>query len=111
MNRNLARLRRKKRIEVLGTAKRPRLSIYRSLKKIEGQIIDDEMEKTLVSAQSSETGVKGFNLKAAEKLGIVLAEKAKKTGIDKIVFDRSGYKYHGKIKALADGLRKGGIIF
>ncbi|HHX58651.1 MAG TPA: 50S ribosomal protein L18 [Candidatus Moranbacteria bacterium] len=111
MNRNTARLRRKKRAEVPGTAKRPRLSVYRSLRKIEAQIIDDEAGKTLVSAQSSETGMKDFDLKAAEKLGAILAEKTKKAGITEIVFDRSGYKYHGKVKALAEGMRKGGINF
>ncbi len=94
----------------------PRLCVYKSLKHIYVQIIDDEKGRTLVSCSTLSPEIKGElsgsrNISAAEKVGSLIAEKAKKTGIKKIVFDRSGYKYHGKVKALADAARKIGLQF
>lgn len=96
-----------------GTAQRPRLSVFRSLKHIYCQLIDDERSKTLASASDLELKdiqVKG-KVKKAYLVGKLIAEKAKKLGIERIVFDRSGYKYHGRVKALANGAREGGLKF
>ncbi len=103
------RLRRK----VTGTAERPRLAVYRSLKNISVQIIDDVAGKTLVTASTNSTDVSGYggNIKAAEALGQKTAEKAKAAGIELVVFDNGGRKYHGRVKALADAARKGGLKF
>ena len=97
------RLKRKRRIRssVQGTSTRPRLSVYRSNRYIYGQIIDDSKSITLV-------GTKGIDPKA---LGKEIAERAKKKKITEIVFDRSGYRYHGKVKAIADAVREGGLKF
>jgi large subunit ribosomal protein L18 len=106
-----ARIRKK----VLGTAERPRLSVYRSLNHIYVQVIDDLKGVTLVSASSAE-GKKvdrktGGNLAAAKSVGKVIAERARSKGIDKVVFDRGGYLYHGRVKALADAAREAGLKF
>lgn len=111
-SRNKLRLHRKRRIraKVFGTAKRPRLAVFRSLKNIYVQIIDDEKGATLVAANLSE--IKGKNnLESAGKIGELIAKKCQEKKITEIVFDRSGYKYHGKVKALAEGARKGGLKF
>ncbi|MFC1612382.1 50S ribosomal protein L18 [Patescibacteria group bacterium] len=106
------RLRRKARVNVKGTKERPRLSVSRSLKYISAQLIDDDSGKTLVFASSKELGaVKGSKTKAAEEVGKLLAEKAKNKKITKIIFDKGSYRYHGRIKALADGAREGGLKF
>jgi large subunit ribosomal protein L18 len=98
-----------------GTAERPRLNVYRSLNHIYVQVVDDLHGKTLVSASSAE-GKKsdrrtGGNVAAAKEVGKMIAERAKAKGITKIVFDRGGYIYHGRVKALADAAREGGLQF
>ncbi len=106
------RLSRKKRIRarLAGTPARPRLTVYRSLTQITAQIVDDSTSKTLVAASTK--SVKGKpNLDGAKKLGAALAEKAKAAGITAVVFDRNAYKYHGRVKALADAAREGGLQF
>lgn len=102
-------LRNKK--HVLGTEARPRLSIYRSNQAIYVQLIDDVLGHTLLSVSSTELGLKGANLEVSAKLGTAVGEKALKNGINTVVFDRSGYKYHGRIKAIADNARKAGLQF
>ena len=113
-----ARARRKQRIRkhLDGTAERPRLSIYRSLNHIYAQAIDDVSGKTLLSASSLDPEIKGKspktgNKEAAKLVGDLVAKKCKEKGIDKVVFDRSGYLYHGRIKALAEAARAGGLKF
>ncbi|MBI3625681.1 MAG: 50S ribosomal protein L18 [Candidatus Rokubacteria bacterium] len=99
-----------------GTAARPRLSVFRSLKHMYAQLIDDEAARTLVfvSSQSPELRAKlknGGNVAAAKVVGELVAQKAKALGIERVVFDRGGYQFHGRVKALADGARGGGLIF
>jgi len=104
------RIRRK----VQGTAERPRLSVYRSLNHIYVQVIDDLTGATLVSASTKEKDQgkgAGGNLAAAKKVGKTIAERAKAKGIAQVVFDRGGYQYHGRVKALADAAREGGLKF
>lgn len=96
--------------KVSGTEQRPRFSVYRSNKHIYVQLIDDVNGKTLVSAKSQDA-VKGANKAAAEAVGKLVAEKALEKGIKEVVFDRSGYLYHGRIKALADAARAAGLKF
>lgn len=98
------------RLKVEGTSKRPRLSVYRSLNHIYAQIIDDVSGKTLVSASSLGGGVSG-NILAASGVGKKIAEVAKSAGIGHVVFDRGGCIYHGRIKALAESAREGGLVF
>jgi len=109
-----ARTKRKKRIRghMAGTRDRPRVSVFRSNKAIYAQIVDDAAAATLVAARSVE--VEGAGLKKSEvakKVGELLAQRAKDKGIERVVFDRSGYLYHGRVKALAEGARKGGLVF
>ena len=101
------------RSKVYGTSEVPRLCVYRSNTNIYAQIIDDEKGITLVSANSLDKDLKltTNNLEAAKKIGEVLAKKAKKAGIDKVVFDRGGYLYHGRVKALAEAARENGLEF
>jgi large subunit ribosomal protein L18 len=113
-----ARLKRKVRIrrKINGSAERPRLSVFRSAKHIYAQVIDDSLGKTLVSASSTEKPVKEqpkFENKVAmaSYVGKLIAERAKENGISKVVFDRNGFLYHGRIKALSDGAREGGLDF
>ncbi len=95
-----------------GTAERPRLNVYRSLNHIYVQVIDDLHGQTLVSASTAEGGQKtGGNVAAAKQVGKAIAERAKAKGITKVVFDRGGYIYHGRVKALADAAREGGLQF
>ena len=110
----LRRTRRKigVRKSVFGDATRPRLTVYRSVKQIYVQIIDDMQGKTLVSWSSVQAKLPvGGNITAATEVGKQLAEKAKEAGISKVKFDRNGFKYHGRVKALADGAREGGLDF
>ena len=96
--------------KVYGTAERPRLAIFRSLNHIYAQIIDDDLGKTLVSASTVEKDLRsttGGNIEAAEKVGQSIAEKALANGITQVVFDRGGYLYHGRVKALANARRAG----
>ena len=102
---------RRVRKKVAGTQERPRLSVFRSNKQIYVQIIDDVAGKTLAAASSLETGSADSKIDAAEAVGQAIATKATKSGIKKVVFDRAGYKYHGRLKALADGARSGGLEF
>lgn len=100
---------------IFGTAQRPRLSVYRGTRNLYTQIIDDESGKTLVAASTLSPEirgtVKGVNIEVARKVGELLARKAKENGIEAVVFDRSGYRYHGRIKALAEAAREGGLKF
>ncbi|AEM73775.1 ribosomal protein L18 [Caldicellulosiruptor acetigenus 6A] len=118
VNRNEKRLIRHKRIrkKVFGTSERPRLCVYKSLKYIYAQIIDDEKGHTLVAASSLEPEIKSRllstkSIEAAEYVGKVIAERAKEKGITKVVFDRGGYPYHGRVKALAEAARQAGLEF
>lgn len=96
---------------VSGEGTRPRLSVFRSGKNIYAQLIDDEAGKTILSASSREVKAKGKKVDIALEVGKLLAGKAKEKNIAKVVFDRGGYKYHGRVKALADGAREGGLEF
>ncbi|GAB4408696.1 MAG: 50S ribosomal protein L18 [Thermodesulfovibrionales bacterium] len=113
-----ARIRRHKRIrkKVFGTLERPRLSVYRSLNHIYAQIIDDSMGNTIVAASSLDKvfgGVKGHrgNVEMAKKVGELIAKRALDKGVKKVVFDKGGYLYHGRVKALADAAREAGLEF
>ncbi len=99
--------------KISGTAERPRLCVFRSESNIYAQIIDDVAGNTLVSASSVEKGFEGNggNCDAAKKVGAAIAERALKKGIEDVVFDRGGYIYHGRVKALAEGAREGGLKF
>ena len=95
---------------------KPRLTVFRSSKHIYGQIIDDTAGHTLVAASSLDKGLKGelktgADMAAAKEVGLLLAKKAKEAGIEAVVFDRGGYRYHGRVKALADAAREGGLAF
>ena len=110
---NAQRLKRHKRVrgKISGTPERPRLNVFRSNTNIYAQIIDDVNGKTLVSASSMEKGFdgKGSDCEAAKKVGLAVAERAKAAGIDAVVFDRGGNKYHGRVAAVADGAREAGL--
>ena len=115
VSRNDARKVRHERVteKVFGTNKCPRLCVFRSNTNIYAQIIDDEKGNTLVSASSldKDLKLKSLNIEAASKVGESLAKKAKKAGIKCVVFDRGGYKYHGRVKALAEAARENGLEF
>jgi len=97
---------------VIGTPQRPRLAVYRSLKQIYGQIIDDLSGRTLASASSRQAKLPtGGNCAAAAEVGKLLAQRAAEAGIQQVCFDRSGFRYHGRVKALADAARKAGLQF
>ena len=114
-----ARLRRHRRVRktVVGTPERPRLNVFRSLEHIYAQIIDDSVGHTLVSASTLDQEVRGLCGEGTKKadeakvVGRVLAERAKARGVSEVVFDRGGYQYHGRVKALADGAREAGLVF
>ena len=114
-DKNTARLKRHARVrkKISGTAARPRLNVFRSTKHIYAQLIDDVAGVTLASASSMEKVFEGFggNKEAAKKVGMAIARKAQEKGISEIVFDRSGYIYHGRVKELAEGAREGGLKF
>lgn len=100
--------------KVRGTAQQPRLAVFRSVKHIYAQVIDDEQGVTLCSASSAEKGAEanpGGNIAAAQTIGKLIAERAKEKGISKVVFDRGGYIYHGRVKSLADAAREAGLQF
>ena len=110
-NRRL-KIRKSIRSKISGTNDRPRVSVFRSNRAIYSQIIDDSTGHTLVASSSTEVKLFGKNnLESCKKVGLKLAEKAKKKGIKSVLFDRSGYRYHGKIKSFADGAREGGLKF
>ena len=112
---NKNRIKRHQRIrnKISGTASCPSLNVFRSAKKIYAQLIDEEAGKTLCSSSTNEKSFTeyGGNCEAAKKVGLALAEKAKAQGITDVVFDRSGYVYHGRVAALAEGAREGGLNF
>ena len=107
------RIRERIRRKVTGTSERPRLAVYRSLKSIYAQVIDDSTGRTIASASSldKDSSAKGSNAAAAKAVGALIAKKAKDKGITRVVFDRGGYLYHGNIKALADAAREAGLEF
>ena len=108
-----ARLRRHRRVrgKVAGTAERPRLLVFRSNRGISAQLIDDEAGRTLAAATWKSVGATGSKTEQAIEVGKALAEAAKKAGIEACVSDRAGYLYHGRVKALAEGAREGGLQF
>lgn len=119
-SRRTSRLRRHRSIrdKLAGTAERPRLVVYRSLKNIEGQVVDDDAGRTLVGLSTLHPDLRTFEPEGGNRkvehafaAGKMLAEKAIEAGIDTVVFDRGGYKYHGRVKAFADGAREGGLKF
>ena len=113
-----ARRRRHMRVrrKVIGTATRPRLNVYRSLNNIYVQVIDDKAGHTLVSASTLEADLQEsltdkLKVDQAKEIGKIVAERAKAAGIEQVVFDRGGYRYHGRVKAVAEGSREGGLVF
>ena len=106
------RRRHRVRAKISGTAERPRLSVYRSNKGVFAQLIDDVEGRTLAAANWTEPELRELGrTEQAKKAGELLAERAKKAGVERCVFDRSGYRYHGRVKALAEGAREGGLEF
>src|SRR3954451_22488691 len=108
------RLRRRRRVrsKVQGTAERPRISVFRSNRGLFAQLIDDDAGRTLASVQWTEEALRSLKpMEQASEAGKLLASRAKDAGIDTAVFDRGGYQYHGRVKALAEGAREGGLIF
>jgi large subunit ribosomal protein L18 len=108
------RLRRRRRVraKVRGTAERPRISVFRSNRGIFVQLIDDDSGRTLASVSWIEADLRGLSrMDQATRVGTLLAERARAAGVESAVFDRGGYQYHGRVKALADGAREGGLSF
>ena len=106
------RLKRRRRVraKVHGTAERPRISVFRSNRGIFAQLVDDESGRTLASVGWTEADLRGLKpMDQANKAGQLLAERAKAAGVERAVFDRGGYQYHGRVKALAEGAREGGL--
>ena len=115
-NKNAVRKKRHQhvRTRVTGTTERPRLNVFRSSKHIYAQLINDETSSTIVSASSLDKGLnleKGADIEAAKKVGEAVAKLALEKGVTKVVFDRGGYLYHGRVKALADAAREAGLEF
>ena len=108
---NRAKRHKKVRAKVFGTAKIPRLNLYRSNRSLFIQLIDDQAGVTLASVNDKEIKSGKTKVEKAKEAGKLIAEKAKKADIKKVVFDRGGYKYHGRVKSLADGAREGGLEF
>ena len=108
------RLKRRRRVraKVRGTAERPRISVFRSNRGITAQLIDDTAGRTLAAANWTEADLRGLApMEQARRVGAVLAERAQAAGVSAVVFDRGGYQYHGRVKALAEGAREGGLQF
>lgn len=102
--------------KVEGTAQRPRLAVFRSEHHIYAQVIDDAAGHTLAAASSQDKGIRtelpyGGNVEAAKRVGLLLGERAKSAGVERVVFDRGGFKYHGRVAALAEGAREAGLEF
>jgi len=119
-SRRLQRARRHQRIrkKVYGTAERPRLVVFRSLKNVEGQLVDDDLGRTLVGVGTLSSELRSFEAEGKNRkvehafaAGKMLAERALEQGIESVVFDRGGYQYHGRVKAFAEGAREGGLRF
>jgi len=109
-----SRLRRRRRVraKVRGTAERPRLSVFRSNRGIQAQVIDDVNGHTLAAVNWTEGDLKSLkSMDQAKRAGELLAERAKSAGVESVIFDRGGYRYHGRVKALADGARENGLTF
>jgi large subunit ribosomal protein L18 len=114
MSRSVSRLRRRRRVraKVGGTADRPRLSVFRSNRGIQAQLIDDVKGHTLAAVTWTEAELKSLGpMDQAKRAGVLLAERGKAAGVGTCVFDRGGYRYHGKVRALAEGAREGGLSF
>jgi large subunit ribosomal protein L18 len=108
------RLKRRRRVraKVHGSAERPRVSVFRSNRGIFAQLVDDDSGRTLASVNWTESDLRSLKpMEQASKAGALLAERAKAAGIETVVFDRGGYQYHGRVKALAEGAREGGLNF
>jgi|SRR4051812_5596332 large subunit ribosomal protein L18 len=108
------RLKRRRRVrsKVHGSAERPRISVFRSNRGIFAQVIDDDAGRTLASVQWTESDLRSLKpMEQAQRAGALLAERAKAAGVETVVFDRGGYQFHGRVKALAEGAREGGLIF
>ena len=108
------RLRRRRRVRarVRGSAERPRISVFRSNRGVFAQLIDDDSGRTLASVQWTEAELRSLKpLEQAKRAGALLAERAKAAGVETAVFDRGGYQYHGRVQALAEGAREGGLTF
>ena len=119
-SRQLQRRRRHYRVrnKVQGTAQRPRLAVFRSLKNIEGQLVDDDVGRTLIGMSTLTADLRDFSAEGQNRrveqafaAGKLLAERAKNQGIEAVVFDRGGYRFHGRVKAFAEGAREGGLKF
>ena len=95
-----------------GTAQRPRLAVFRSLKHIYAQVIDDDARRTLVAASTAGTGFEAYggNVAAASRIGEIIAERAREAGIDRLVFDRGGHNYQGRVQALAEAVQRAGLL-
>jgi large subunit ribosomal protein L18 len=107
-----ARLKRRRRVraKVVGTAERPRISVFRSNRGVHAQLVDDLAGRTLAAVSWTESELRGLKpMEQATKAGELLAQRAKTAGVESAVFDRGGYQYHGKVKAFADGVREGGL--
>ena len=112
--RDAKRLRRRRRVraKVRGTAERPRLAVFRSNKGVQAQLIDDVAGHTLAAVNWTEKDLRELGrMEQAKRAGELLAQRAKDAGVDSVVFDRGGYRYHGRVKALAEGAREGGLAF
>lgn len=109
--RSLDRRHRRVRKKVTGTAARPRLAVYRSNKHIYAQVIDDLAGRTLVSSSTTATSADGAPKEKAKSIGLDIATKAKQAGINQVTFDRGGFRYHGRVQAVAEGAREGGLEF
>src|SRR3954451_10385223 len=112
VTKNQARLKRRRRVraKVTGTAERPRISVFRSNRGIHAQLVDDIAGRTLAAVVWTESDLRSLGkMEQAGKAGELLAERAKAAGVDTAVFDRGGYRYHGRVKAFADGVREGGL--
>ena len=108
------RLRRRRRVraKVRGSAERPRLSVFRSNRGMNAQLIDDVAGRTVAAVNWTESDVKSLQrMEQAKRVGALIAERAKSAGVEEVVFDRGGYQYHGRVKALAEGAREGGLRF
>jgi len=108
------RLKRRRRVraKVIGTAARPRISVFRSNRGIFAQLIDDEARRTLAAVSWTEEALRGLGrMEQARRAGELLAQRATQAGIERAVFDRGGYQYHGRVRALAEGAREGGLAF
>ena len=108
------RLKRRRRVraKITGTAERPRIAVFRSNRGVAAQLIDDTAGRTLAAVSWTEADLRSLGkMEQAKRAGEVLAERAKAAGVESVVFDRGGYQYHGRVKALADGAREGGLAF